>query len=83
MLQVHYGQRGLRTYRESSWCENLKNNKAAGFDRVLNEHICSTINVFLPVYKKLFNVIFDSGIVPDEWLIGIVKPIYKNKSYET
>lgn len=34
-----------------------KYNKAAGFDRVLNEHICSTITVFLPVYKKLFNVI--------------------------
>lgn len=63
--------------------KNLKNNKAAGFDRVLNEHICSTITVFLPVYKKLFNVIFDSGIVPDEWLIGIVKPIYKNKGDPT
>lgn len=63
--------------------KNLKNNKAAGFDRVLNEHICSTINVFLPVFKKLFNVIFDSGIVPDEWLIGIVKPIYKNKGDPT
>lgn len=32
--------------------KNLKNNKAAGFDRVLNEHICSTINVSLPVYNK-------------------------------
>lgn len=63
--------------------KTFKNNKAAGFDRLLNEHICSTIAVFLPVYKKLFNVIFDSGIVPDEWLIGIVKPIYKNKGDPT
>lgn len=27
----------------------------------------------------LFNFIYGTGIVPDEWLIGIVKPIYKNK----
>lgn len=59
--------------------KNLKNNKVVGFDRVLNEYICFIIIVFLLVYKKLFNVIFDSGIVLDEWLIGIVKFIYKNK----
>jgi hypothetical protein len=31
------------------------------------------------VYEKLFNVIFDNGIMPSSWLIGMIKPIYKNK----
>ena len=33
----------------------------------------------LPVYVKLFSLIFDTGIVPESWLIGNIIPIYKNK----
>jgi hypothetical protein len=29
--------------------EQLKNNKAAGFGHVLNEHISSTLSIFLPI----------------------------------
>ena len=29
--------------------------------------------------KKLFNIVFDSGILPDAWLEGTIRPIYKNK----
>ena len=57
----------------------LKNNKTPGVDRVLNEYIKQTSTMFLPIYHKLFNMIFDSGILPDSWLVGIIKPIYKNK----
>jgi hypothetical protein len=32
--------------------------------------ISSTVHIFLPVYRKLFNLVFDHGIVSDEWLIG-------------
>lgn len=63
--------------------KKLKNSKAAGYDLIVNEHISSTLSVFLPVYKKFFNIIFCSGFVPDEWLIGIIKPIYKNKGDPT
>jgi hypothetical protein len=37
------------------------------------------VNQFINVYEKLFNAIFDNGIVPSSWLIGMIKPIYKNK----
>ena len=33
----------------------------------------------MPVYEKLFNIIFNTGIIPEYWLLGNIKPIYKNK----
>ena len=63
--------------------KKLKNGKAAGYDLIVNGHISNSLSIFLPVYKKLFNLIFDSGFVPEEWLIGVVKPIYKNKGDPT
>ena len=33
----------------------------------------------MPIYLKFFNIIYDSGTVPEEWLIGLIKPIYENK----
>ena len=32
--------------------KQLKNNKAAGYDRVLNVHISSTVPIFLSLYTK-------------------------------
>ena len=59
--------------------KSLNNNKAAGIDSIVNEHIKSTAEIMLPVYTKLFNLIFDSGVIPESWTVGIIKPIYKNK----
>ena len=59
--------------------KKLKNSKSPGTDDVLNEHIKSSLDLMLPVYLKLFNIIFDNGVVPDTWLIGNIIPIYKGK----
>ena len=59
--------------------QKLKNNKSHGSHNILNEHIKSTIHIMAPVYTKLFNIIFDSGLVPDSWTLGDILPIYKNK----
>ena len=32
----------------------------------------------LPIYVDLFNIILDSGIIPDSWLEGIIRPIHKS-----
>jgi hypothetical protein len=57
----------------------LKNEKASGEDEIINVYIKSTVNQFINVYENIFNVIFDNGIMPSSWLIGMIKPIYKNK----
>ena len=33
----------------------------------------------MPIYVRLFNLILCSGFVPKEWLIEMIKPLYKNK----
>jgi hypothetical protein len=59
--------------------KNLKNNKAFGDDQVINEYMKTTSNQFVDNYEKLFNLIFDTGIIPESWLLGTMKPFYKNK----
>ena len=63
--------------------KSLKNNKSPGSDNILNEHIKCTIHAMLPTYTKLFNLVFDTGIVPENWVLGNILPIYKNKGDKT
>ena len=59
---------------------NLKNSKAPSTsDNILNEYIKSTKDKLLPIYIFLFNSILDTGYMPESWLIGAIKPIYKGK----
>ena len=60
---------------------SLKNNKSSGLDEILNEHIKSTYNLpsMRNVLLKIFNIVFDSKLVPTQWSIGIIIPIYKEK----
>jgi hypothetical protein len=45
----------------------LKNNKACGGDMILNEFLKHAADKLMPVFVKIFNIIFESGIVPDSW----------------
>ena len=57
----------------------LKNNKSNGADDILNEHIKSTLPSMINIYTKLFNIVLDSGIIPEAWTYGVINPIFKNK----
>jgi hypothetical protein len=35
--------------------------------------------IHIDIYEKLFNLIFDTRIIPESWLLGTIKPFYKNK----
>ena len=54
-------------------------NKSPGIDNILNEFIKHCPDELISVIVKFFNVILDSGIIPSDWTIGIIKPLYKNK----
>lgn len=68
------------TDREILKCiRSLKNNKACGNDDIINEYIKNTSNIMMPLYNSFFNLILETGILPDTWLEGIIRPIYKHK----
>ena len=58
---------------------SLKNNRASGADNILNEFIKHCPEELIPAIVKLFNVILETGIIPSDWTIGIIKALYKNK----
>jgi len=56
----------------------LKNGKARGIDNIVNQHIKYSYPLMKDTFIKLFNIVFDTGIIPESWTIGIINPIYKN-----
>ena len=59
--------------------KKLKNGKACGFDNLINEYLKNSPDYLLNAIVKLFNIILQTGIVPEDWCIGIIIPLYKNK----
>ncbi|XP_071123898.1 uncharacterized protein [Mytilus edulis] len=59
--------------------KSLKNNKACGGDLILNEFLKYGTVKLMPVFVRIFNIVFHSGIIPDSWSEGYICPIFKNK----
>ena len=79
-----YGLNDPITPEKILQCINdLKSNKAIGSDDIVNEYIYTTVSIFLPSYVKLFNFVFDNGVMLDVWIAEIIKLIYKNKGATT
>ena len=51
--------------------KRLKNNKAPGLDLILNELLKNSTNNIVRLITKLFNIVFDNGIVPTDWVNGL------------
>lgn len=58
--------------------KKLKNNKACGLDLIRNEMLKCCSAELLDFMVDLFNLILDNGMVPTEWCIGVIVPLYKN-----
>ena len=59
--------------------KSLKNNKSSRDHYILNEYRKHSFESISEVYVKLFNIIFDSGLIPEQWLYGNIIPVFKNK----
>ena len=59
--------------------KKLKNNKACGINLIRNEFIKNCSNDMRDVVTNLFNLILDCGVIPTNWCLGIIMPLYKNK----
>ena len=57
----------------------LKSNKAAGADYIINEFLRNCPRSLKGMLTRWFNLILVSGVVPEDWGIGIIQPIYKKK----
>jgi len=55
----------------------LKVNKSCGDDHIISEYIKSTYQLFISVYEKLFNTIFDHGVIPDINVIHLIQKKYR------
>ena len=53
----------------------LKNNKSSGHDQVLNEFLKYSPPKIIDMIVRLFNVILDTGIFPEQWSVGIIRPL--------
>ena len=59
--------------------KKLKKNKSCGIDNIINEFLKYSPESYIELLVKLFNVILKTGIIPSEWCISFISPIYKNK----
>ena len=59
--------------------KKLKKGKAPGNDHILNEHIATTLHLFMLMYLNLFNIIYESGIVPGDCLSVLLNQFIKIK----
>ncbi|UYV65892.1 hypothetical protein LAZ67_3005828, partial [Cordylochernes scorpioides] len=57
---------------------SLKNNKAAGYDSILNEAIKALPENGFILLSNLFNKILTKSQVPSQWSKTIIQPIFKN-----
>ena len=62
-----------------SYIKTKKNNKSGGSDQIINEFLKHSRHEFAPCYIRIYNLILESGHMPDDWCQSVIRPIYKNK----
>ena len=57
--------------------KNLKRDKSAGSDFLLNEYFIESIDILSSHICDIFNAILDSGFFPEKWTEGVIVPLHK------
>ena len=60
-------------------CFEPFNDKACADDDIRNEFIKAFEPVFMHIYFRLFNIVLNTGHVPEVWTKGFIVPIFKKK----
>ena len=63
--------------------EFLKIGKASGPDGIRNEFLKHLPSDLVDFICSFFNKILDSGLIPKEWTLGMIMPLFKNKGSNT
>ena len=50
----------------------MKNNKAAGTDKIIPELLKGFDDYLFDVIEILVNLIFEKGVFPEEWTLGVI-----------
>ena len=58
--------------------KNLKNDKAAGFDSILNEMLKNSPPVVLNLIHRFINLCLLKSLVPQSWCMELITPIFKD-----
>ena len=56
-----------------------KSNKACGIDHIRNEFLKNCPNDLIEIITLLFNIVLQSGVIPNDWCVGMIMPLFKNK----
>ena len=50
-------------------------------DSITNEFLKAALDsdIFLTLLTNYFNLVLFSGVVPESWTVGVIKPLFKNK----
>ncbi|XP_060585357.1 uncharacterized protein LOC132741248 [Ruditapes philippinarum] len=57
--------------------KSLKRGKAGSLDHLINEYFIEAGDILIGHIVDIFNNIFDSGYFPDQWMEGLIIPLYK------
>ena len=58
----------IKTDENLKCVKRMKNDKACSDDKIVNEYIKASIQKFLKLFEKRFNLIFITGNIPNTWL---------------
>ena len=61
----------------------MKNGKTPGLDDVRNEYLKNLPLACVSTLVELFNTILDTGIIPTDWSLGVILPLFKKKGVAT
>ena len=61
----------------------LKNGKAAGKGEITGEMIKGGGDRVMDWIWRLYNMAFESGVVPEDWRSTVIVPLYKGKRERT